>query len=276
MKRFLKLINFEFNRFYKFYFALIGVTIVMQITAVIIEARKFLIEAREFVYTQMMPESEFIEQYGTFTLYRVIHSGWFGWSVALCVVVLFIYIFFIWYRDWLGKSSFIYRLLMLPIPRIHLYFSKLLTILVLVFGLVAFQLLLLPVENQIIKWMVPADYRSDLAISEFTRFSYLAVLYPNSLLQFFMNYGIGVMAVSVVFTGILFERCFRLKGIFLAALYCLVSAGVFLAPLLIDTFLLDNYFFPMELFYIEFIAGIIVIGFAFWIANFLLKKKIRV
>ena len=44
--------------------------------------------------------------------------------IALCVVVLIIYVFFIWYRDWLGKNTFIYRLLMLPTARIQCLFSK--------------------------------------------------------------------------------------------------------------------------------------------------------
>ena len=35
-----------------------------------------------------------------------------------------IYVFFIWYRDWLGKYTFAYRLLMLPTTRINIYFAK--------------------------------------------------------------------------------------------------------------------------------------------------------
>ena len=42
----------------------------------------------------------------------------------LCGVILIIYVFFIWYRDWLGKNTFIYRLLMLPTARIQCLFGK--------------------------------------------------------------------------------------------------------------------------------------------------------
>ena len=97
----------------------------------------------------------------------------------LCVVVLIIYVFFIWYRDWLGKNTFSYRLFMLPTARIHVYLAKATTILLFVLGLVALQLLLLPVESQVLQWMVPNEFRTDLSINKLLipRFKYIIPKY---------------------------------------------------------------------------------------------------
>ncbi|MEK6453804.1 hypothetical protein [Caldifermentibacillus hisashii] len=276
MNRYLKLVNFEFNRFFKLYIVLVFVTIIMQIFAVILESRRYVQEAKNVIYGEMMSKADFIKNYEPFTMARVVQSNWFYWPIALCIVVLLIYVFFIWYRDWLGKNSFIYRLLMLPTARLNLYFAKAAAILIFVFGLVALQLLLFPIETQIMKWIVPAEFRVDLPMKEYTNFNYLSAILPGSIMDFFIFYGMGIVAVFVTFTAILFERCYRLKGIIFGGFYGLVSVGFFLTPLLIDYFLLKNYFFPVELFVMEVIAGIIVLIGAVWIGNYLLKYKIRV
>ncbi len=83
-------------------------------------------------------------------------------------------------------------------------------------------------------------------------------------------------AVFIVFTAILFERSFRIKGIIYGILYCAVSLFIFFAPILVNEFMLDNYFYPMELFFMELVAGILVLACAIWTGHFLLKNKIRV
>ena len=83
-------------------------------------------------------------------------------------------------------------------------------------------------------------------------------------------------AVFVVFTAILFERSYRLKGIIYGILYCAVSVVFFIAPILVDEFMLNNYFYPIELFFMEVVTGLIVMAGAIWTGHFLLKNKIRV
>ena len=93
-----------------------------------------------------MPKDEFIEHYGKMSFLNFSQSAWFLGPIAVCGVTLIIYVFFIWYRDWFGKNTFSYRLLMLPTARINVYLAKATTILLYVLGLVALQLLLLPIE----------------------------------------------------------------------------------------------------------------------------------
>lgn len=276
MKRYLKLVNFEFNRFLKLYLVLLGITILSQIIGVIVESRSYLNRANEIMYKDLIPKDEFLENYGTMSLSTISWSPWFMGPIFLCGVVLMIYVFFIWYRDWFGKNTFSYRLLMLPTARIHVYLAKATTILLYVLGLVALQLLLFPVESQVLQWMVPSEFRTDLSVNQITSLHDLWILFPNTSIEFVLYYGGGMAAVFLVFTAILFERSFRIKGIIFGFLYCAASLLVFFAPLLVNEFMLNNYFYPMELFFLELVAGLLVLACAIWIGHFLLKNKIRV
>ena len=145
--------------------------------------------------------------------------------IALCVAVLIIYVFFIWYRDWLGKNTF--SLSFVDVANeldINIYLAKATTILLFVLGLVALQLLLFPVEGQVLQWMVPTEFRTDLSIYEITKVELFKYIFPTALLlNLFFIMVAGMIAVFIVFTAILFERSFRLKGIIYGILYCAAS-----------------------------------------------------
>lgn len=275
MNRFMKLVNFEFNRFLKLYLVLIGITILSQIIGVIVESLLYLNRRSKFSYNELVPKSESIE-YAKMSFLDIYRTAWFMGPIVVCLVTLLIYVFFIWYRDWLGKNTFSYRLFMLPTARIHVYLAKAATILLYVLGLVALQLLLLPVETQVLQWMVPSEFRTDFSVREIMNIPDLKILFPNSFIEFVLYYGAGIAAVCIVFTAILFERSFRIKGILYGLLYCATSILIFLAPVLVNTFILRNYFYPTELFFMELLAGLLVFACAIWIGNFLIKNKVRV
>src|SRR5690625_5018633 len=109
-------------------------------------------------------QAEVLEMYGKFSLGEVVLSMSFLVPIALSVAAIAFYIFFIWYRDWLGKNTFIYRLLMLPTSRMNVFFAKLMTIMTSVLGLVTMQLIFLHVYKVIIKWIIPQVYRQDLGL----------------------------------------------------------------------------------------------------------------
>src|SRR5690348_10610507 len=102
MSRYLKLVNFEFNRFLKLYLVLIGATILLQIVGVFVSSQNYLNRANESLYKELMPMETFIEQYGTLSFFNISQTIWFSGPIMLCIVALIIYVFFIWYRDWLG------------------------------------------------------------------------------------------------------------------------------------------------------------------------------
>lgn len=207
---------------------------------------------------------------------QVTGSLWFMGPIALCIAALIFYVFFIWYRDWFGKNTFIYRLLMLPTARIQIFLSKAVSILLMVFGFVAIQLMLLPIESVILKWIVPLDYRIDMTAGEIIQNSYLQTLIPSTFIEFVLYYGAGIMAVLIIFTAILFERSFRLKGVLLGAIFVGLAVLVFFSPILIMEIMQTYYLYPIEIFILEIILGLVVIGASIWTSHFLLKKKITV
>src|SRR5690625_5283950 len=223
MKNYLKLVNFEFNRFFKIYAALIAITVISQVIGIIIMSRNYMTHANQVMYEQGLSQTVFIEQYGSMSFYRVAESIWVMGPTTLCIVALLFYVFLIWYRDWFGKNTFIYRLLMLPTERINILFAKATTIFLMVLGLVALQIFLLPIDSAIMKWLVPLDYRIDLSIDQMIgAFHYLAIIFPYYFFDFVIHYAIGFMFVFVLFTVIFFVCRFGIKGIILVELYCLM------------------------------------------------------
>ncbi|MGE7094460.1 hypothetical protein ACQKII_24115 [Lysinibacillus sp. NPDC048646] len=276
MKSYLKLVNFEVSRFFKLYLILIGLTIVCQFIGATIVSKGFMNSADQVMYENQLSVSQFLEQYGAFSFHQFINSVWFVMPIFFCIALLMIYVFFIWYRDWFGKNTFIYRLLMLPTERVTIYFAKLTAIMFLVLGLITCQIALMPIEIQIVNSIVPADFRTYFSFYEIFPLPIWGLLYPKTFTEFILIYGIGLIFVAVLFTAILFERSYGLKGIFFALVYGLLSFSIFIAPLLLNDLFYTGYFYRFEIFVMELITSIVVLGSAIWIANHLLKHKIRV
>lgn len=277
MKSFLKLLNFELNRFSKLYGALILFIIIIQITGVVVLTRKYLYEANKAVIEGGMTQQAFVEHYGAMSLLEVTWTLWIMGPIAVAVAGLLLYLFLIWYRDWLGKNTFIYRLLMLPTSRMNLFFSKVTTIMLTVLGLVAVQIILLNIENTIIRMMVPKVLREDLKLLEITSIHpYLGIIIPSGFTQFLIAYGIGFLFVVVVFTAILFERSFRIKGLLLGALYVALAALALFSPMLIQVLLNKKFLYPEEMLIVGVVIWGILLVSSLYISRYLLKKKITV
>ena len=118
--------------------------------------------------------------------------------------------------------------------------------------------------------------RTNLSLNEIIKEPNLMIMFPTTFSEFLLYYGGGMAAVLIVFTAILFERSFRIKGVFYGILYSAASILIFLAPILVNEFILRNYFYPLELFFMELATGFIVLMGAVWTGNFLITKKVRV
>ncbi|QBP42206.1 hypothetical protein [Paenisporosarcina antarctica] len=277
MKNYLKLVNFEFNRSAKLFAVLLGITLIVQMVGVIVMSKKYLNMAHEKIYEELIPKAEFLSSFGPMSFQSVVRSVWFLGPIALCIAGVGFYIFLIWYRDWFGKNTFIYRLLMLPTSRLNIFYAKITNILLLTFGFVAFQLILIPIETTVLKWMVPKEFRVDMNVKEIiSGMPELNILIPTSIFDIIVIYGAGIMVVSILFTAILFERSFRWKGIFIGSIYSLVAVTVFISPLLVQDFILNGYFYRIELFALQIVMGVIVLAGSIWTSGFLLKNKITV
>src|SRR5699024_8968805 len=201
MKNYIKLVNFELNRFVKLYTVLIAVIFIIQTGGVIFSAYLYMKRAKDATIRGGISQADYINMYGKFTLSDTVYSMFYIGAIALGVAALVFYVFFIWYRDWFAKNTFIYRLLMLPTSRMNVYFAKLTTIMLTVLGLAGLQIIFLLIQSKIVKWMVPHVYRADQGIGEVVNSTqFLSFLFPNGFAEFVIAYGIGMAAVLVIFT----------------------------------------------------------------------------
>ncbi|WP_174731369.1 hypothetical protein [Mesobacillus harenae] len=277
MKNYLKLVNFEFNRIAILFSALLGITFVAQIVGVIVQSRSYLSMANEKIYDEMMSKAQFLEIFGQMSFLQIARSVWFMGPIAFCIAGVGFYIFLIWYRDWIGKNTFIYRLLMLPTTRLNIFYSKITNILIMTFGLVAFQLIIIPIEMLVMKVMVPNEFRRDMGVNEIvSSMPELGIIIPTSIVELILYYGAGMLVVSILFTAILMERSYRWKGIFAGLIYSAVAAVVLISPVFLHEFVLNGFFYPIELLILEIVMGLIVLALSVWLSGFLLKNKITV
>jgi len=276
MTRYLKLVNLEIRRFFSLYLVLMGVVAGIQLFGVIYDAKQYLGWIREEVFKGNMKIDDFLQYYGHISLSDMNTSFWMTSSIMIAVAALLIYTFFIWYRDWYGKNPFIYRLLTLPASRMNLFFAKLTAILSFVFGMLSLQVLLMLLEKQIIRWMIPEQFRIDLSIREAITGTYLQIFYPPSVSDFLLIYGLGTLLVFVFFTAILFERSYRLKGILMGIGFGVLSVFLYLSPIYINSLVLHGYFFTHEVFLLTLVSGLAVLIACVGTSRYLLKRKIRV
>ena len=277
MKNYLKLVHFELNRFIKIYVTLIGVTIISQFTGIFLQSRNHVAFVSQTLQEESLSIKQFYLNYSPFTMVNITNSGWFVIPIVFSVAALVFYSFFIWYRDWYGKNTFIYRLLMLPTNRIALFFSKLTSILLMVLGLVATQLILLPIESALFNQLLPDYLRYNLSTRTIISSSeYLVFLFPDSFIQFLIHYGLGLLILIVLFTIILFERSFHLKGILYGGLFGAGTLLLMLSPFIIQAQLNAYYLYPSENVAIGLILGIFIAILCTWVSHYLLNKKITV
>ncbi|MGE7762579.1 hypothetical protein [Peribacillus sp. NPDC097895] len=277
MMRYLKLVNFEINRFSKIYLSLLLITLVSQFAGVFIVTKSLLNDARKIMLEEKLSDAAYITNYGGIDFTHIANTLWFQGPIALSAVALIFYIFLIWYRDWFGKNTFIYRLLMLPASRLSIYLSKATAIFLMVLGLIAWQIIILPMENALFNSYVSESHLSmEMSSTAIMKFNgVLNLVIPTTFTQFLLSYGIGLMVLSILFTAIMFERSFRLKGIILGLVYCGIAAALFLTPVFVmasDVF----YFYPGELVGTLIALGIIVTGISIWLGSWLLKNRVTV
>lgn len=278
MSRYLKLVHYELFRIRKMYLALIALTLLLQFAGLYVFAHSYKSRAHEIMLAESIRAADYALKYGPTNFYRYTVDGlWFMGPIAVGAAVLLLYVFLIWYRDWFGKNMFVYRLLMIPTSRMNVYMAKLSAILLLVLGLIGFQLLLIPLQNAAFNGLVPSDFRDPLAVADIVpTHPLLRVLAPAHFLDFVLFYTAGATAVIVVFTAILIERSYRIKGAIGGIAYGAIAVLVFLLPLFISEGLLPNYLYPYELFGLELAAGLLIAFGSLGLSAYLLRNKVTV
>lgn len=276
MKNYVKLLNFELNRFIKLYIVLIMVTIIIQLGGAFFTFKRYLASINNAIFNNGMTPEQYINQYGKISMFDFIYSYTFLIPIVISATGLLFYTFFIWYRDWFSKNTFIYRLLMLPINRMTLFWSKLTLIMITVLGLVSLQLVLLNIQKLMFETMIPRMYRDNIFISDIIAGKDLNILVPNTIFEFIIAYAIGLLFVMVVFTAILFERSFRIKGVILGSVYFIVSFFLFISPFAFVLITGKSYLYPYEYLLVGIILWFIIFISSLFLSRYLINRKVTV
>ena len=281
MNRYGKLVVMELHRFWKIYAALAAVTVVSQIGGMIYGLGNIMGRVNRIMT---------LNGIGTYADYAAspyrneefrsavgAAQPWLTGPVFLCIAALAGYCFFIWYRDWAGKSTFAYRLLMLPTSRMNLFWSKLTAIMLFVLGLIALQLVLLPVLIGLYGWRIPPELFTPETVHAFIAHDRIfRTLIPSTFTGFLVSYGAGMLGVIIVFTAILIERSYRLIGIAMGIAYASLSAIALLAPRFIASFESEIALYPMEIFRLQLGIGLFLLGLSLALSAYLITRRITV
>lgn len=191
--------------------------------------------------------------------------------LGLIVILVLIYAIAIWYRDFLGKSKTSYTLFMLPTNKFNIYIAKLITVVVMIYGVMLTQILCWGIELAIISSL------SNLKISQMVSVFTGGVLLSGDLrliqtyfMDFLMINVLGViLAVIVIFTGVMIQRSYKKKGIILGVIYIGLSILIYCVLISLSNYS-DRFLLAHSIYYILLFALSIKISYK------LITKKVYV
>nr|WP_294573236.1 hypothetical protein [uncultured Romboutsia sp.] len=233
MNNILTLYDMEFKRIYKIYFTLIGLLFTSNIGATLYKiffiTRRTVDNEGNLITMHTLKSSEGLEYINTYIVGDL--GSMTKMAMAFAVLLCLLYSLVIWYRDYFSKSKTIATLLMLPQKRFNIYISKFLTVIMMIFGIIASQFLFWFIDLFIIKIILNVNAEGFLNVFQtmLIRQNRFWNLVFNQPIDFVMIDVLGViLAVTVLFTGVMIERSFRKVGAVLGAIYVVASIVLYI------------------------------------------------
>lgn len=270
MSKILTLYNIEFKRVYKLYLALLGILFAGNIAIVSRKLSDIINSVAED--RNLRPSMDILKS--TIGKNKVFMEGInnihlsTNLLVGLVVVLCLVYSIAIWYRDFLGKNRTSYTLYMLPIDKFNIYISKALTVTMMIYGIII---------AQIFAWIVEICVISGLSGVGITK-AISSIMENSNMLReglirlytidFIMINIIGVvLAVVVIFTGVMIQMAFKRKGVILGSLYVVSS-------IIIYGYLTSQSVFTDRVLVVHSIYYIILFALSITISHKLLNKRV--
>lgn len=269
MSKILTLYNIEFKRVYKLYLALLGILFAGNIAIVSRKLSDIINSVAED--RNLRPSMDILKS--TTGKNKVFMEGInnihlsTNLLVGLVVVLCLVYSIVIWYRDFLGKNRTSYTLFTLPIDKFNIYISKALTVTMMIYGIIIAQIFAWIIEVFVISGLSGVGITK--AISSVIRNSmFREGLIRLYTIDFIMINIIGVvLAVVVIFTGIMIQMAFKRKGVILGSLYVVSS-------IIIYGYLTGQSAFTDRVLVVHSIYYIILFALSITISHKLLNKRV--
>ena len=277
MIRYVKLVNLEISRVAKVLLGGLAAVFIIQMLGVWLTANQYVSQVNDQIMKGESLQS-ILDNFSYMSMVEYSNKIFFIGPIALCIGAVFFYIFLIWYRDWSGKNTFIYRLLMLPTARLSIYFAKATALMIIIFTLVAAQIIFLKIETIFMDTLIPSEFFRETSIAEISTYNLiLRYVIPGTFTEFILYYGGGFIILTILFAAILMERSFKWKGLLLGLLYIAAAAFLIWSPILLLA-VLDriDYFYLSELIYMIIASSVITGALSVWVSHYLLNKKVNV
>ncbi|MDO4669865.1 MAG: hypothetical protein Q4A67_00150 [Aerococcus sp.] len=192
-------------------------------------------------------------------------SSLFILTVVAAAMAMLIYAIISWQGESTGKARFIYRLLTLPGSRFTIPLSKIASVLLMVFGLLALQLLIFGVAHYLCRIFFAETYvtptlAAGLAQMDATN-TVASLALPMSFPQFLINYGWGMNFLFLLFNVMMLTDSFDLSGwlkkLGYPLLYTLLIFAVVAALVIFGVFYLTTHEFMMMQYFAILLLGIV-------------------
>jgi len=208
MKRWLLLTNEELKRSTKLLVLLISGLIVAEIASLLYQIYDYQSTIEKTMRIDQISEMDAIAQVGGALTFAQA-TDFYDSIIVLAMGMIILFAFWIWYRDWIGETKYIYRLLLLPGSRRAIFGSKMTALLLVVTSLIGIQWGLLLLSRNLYLWLLPDAQQVTASINEYSFYMKLFyTMYPTDILFILV---MTFIVISFVFMTVLLERSFR-KG----------------------------------------------------------------
>ncbi len=274
MKKFTDLLVHELERVKNLYLLLIAAITALQIGTIFIVRRNYLNLLSDFQKNQEGNIIDFLDQWGSISFLDVTDHTGYLFSLFIGIFSLVIYAFVIWYRDWIGKNNLSYRLLTLPGPRLSIFFAKVTTILFMMFGLLAIQLIYMYLGDEVLRLLIPTELYVETSVASYSVMNpILLFILPLTIVDFILHYSIGITALLIFTMFILLELSYKIKGIIMSL--AILAGGVLIAYIITMTRVM-RYLFNDEILVLVLLLCVVISGLAIFISRKLLENKVSV
>ncbi|WP_214715492.1 hypothetical protein [Exiguobacterium sp. s151] len=198
-------------------------------------------------------------------------------SIGVAVAAMLLYSFWIWYRDFQGRCTFMMRLLMMPQQRMLVFGAKLATMILMVLGLLSVQWIALKLQYiAFTGWfdsqMIPVGGSFEQAI----RFDgALSPMYPASFVNFLIHQVLIVLVILFIFAFVLIERSLWQRTLW-SPIIAILMLGALIAVPVTAFFFLESRLFMDEMMVV---VGLGLMGWmsvTVWLSRLYLTKKLSV
>lgn len=270
MKQYLMLTNEELKRSWKMIISVILAMASIEILTVVGRVIYHERQVQDYMSYAKVSESDAIRAIEKLSFEQA--SSYFSYFILIGVVLVILYAVQIWYRDWLGESKYIYRLLLLPGSRAKIFFAKWTSLALVIISFIGLQWVVIQLSFVIFNWMIKDDYRATATLGLSRT---LKQLYTMNLSDVLVFVTLALFIVSFLFMLVLLERSYRkIKGLLFIALEVIALVVIMMG----STYVMETLgiFLSQEISIAMITIFILYFVYTIWKSLRLLKWKISV